>query len=202
MNKITLIITLVSIILLAWLIFIGISIGNFEILSISQIIEKNDLLNGKIAEASTLTSIDYPNSIEEMEERFDNYSIQKQKYEELSGFTTEENKDIYETKQYDIGYLWKLFGDYAKSSNLTISMDVKKTTGQLYDLNFNISGTYTNISKFIADLENNSDLYFRIYNFKMSGNGEIVSSAFTVKDVNINPSTITGTGTILNKNNT
>ena len=202
MNKITLIITLVSIILLAWLIFIGISIGNFEILSISQIIEKNDLLNGKIAEASTLTSIDYPNSIEEMEERFDNYSIQKQKYEELSGFTTEENKDIYETKQYDIGYLWKLFGDYAKSSNLTISMDVKKTTGQLYDLNFNISGTYTNISKFIADLENNSDLYFRIYNFKMSGNGEIVSSAFTVKDVSIDPSTITGTGTILNKNNT
>lgn len=193
-NKITLIITLVSIILLAFLAFRGINIGNFEVLSISQVINKNDLLNEKILEASTLTAIKYPDSIEKMEESFDNYSIKKQKYEEIAGFSVEKNKEIYETKQYDIGYLWKIFGDYAKSNNLTISMDVKKNSGNLYDLNFNISGTYTNISRFIADLENNSDLYFRIYDFKMSGNGQVVSSSFTVKEVNINPSTITGTG--------
>lgn len=187
-------IIIVSAILLFFVAFKGIKIGKFEVLSISQIIEKNDFLNGKILKASTLTSIDYPNSIEKMEESFDTYSIKKQQYEELSAFATEEKSDIYETKQYDIGYLWKIFGDYAKTSNLTISMDVKKSSGNLYDLNFNVSGTYTNISKFIADLENNSDLYFRIYNFKMSGSGEIVSSLFTVKDVNINPSTITGIG--------
>jgi len=201
-NKITLIITLISIILLAFVMFRGINIGNFEILSISQVINKNNLLNEKISEASTLTTIKYPDSIEEMEESFDTYSIQKQKYEELSTFTGEEKSDIYETKQYDIGYLWKLFGDYAKSNNLTISMDVKKSSGNLYNLNFNISGTYTNISKFIADLENNSDLYFRIYDFKMSGNGQVVSSSFTVKEVNINPTTITGTGLAAIKNNT
>ena len=73
-------------------------------------------------------------------------------------------------------------------------MDVQKNNSgreNYYDLNFNVSGQYVNISQFITDIENNSDLYFRIYNFKMSGSGEVVSSTFTVKNVNIDPSTIT-----------
>lgn len=80
-------------------------------------------------------------------------------------------------------------------------MDVKKSTGNLYDLNFAITGTYANICQFILDLENNSDLYFRIYNFKMTGNSEIVSASFTVKDVNIDPSTITGADIDTDTNN-
>lgn len=190
-NKISLIITLISIILLFFITFYGVKIGSFEILSISQLLDKNDLLNEKIEEVSLLTTINYTDSIEKMEEGFNDYLVQKKKYEELAGFASDKKQNLYETKQYDISYIWKIFGDYAKSNNLTISMDVKKGSSNLYDLNFDISGTYTNISKFIVELENNSDLYFRIYNFKMSGNGTIVSSTFTVKDININPSTIT-----------
>ena len=108
-------------------------------------------------------------------------------------FADEDKEEIYETKQYDIGYLWKIFGKYATSRNLRITMDVQKKSNKesLYDLNFNVSGEYVNISQFITDIENNSDLGFRIYDFKMSGSGDIISSTFTVRNVNIDPSTLT-----------
>ena len=193
-NKLTSIILLISIALLIIVMFVGIKIGNFQILSLSQLKNKNDELNTQIDTASKLTSIDYPSKIEQLEETYEKYTIEKEKYEEVSGFTDDEDKkEIYETKQYDIGYLWKTFGKYATSHNLTIGMEVQKSNNgeNLYNLNFNVSGQYVNISEFITDIENNSDLYFRIYNFKMSGSGETVSSTFTVKDVAIDSSTIT-----------
>lgn len=193
-NKLTSIILLVSIVLLIIVMFVGIKIGNFHILSLSQLRDKNDELNTQITTASKLTSIDYPSKIDQLEETYEKYTIEKQKYEELSGFTDDEDKkEIYETKQYDIGYLWKTFGKYATSHNLTIGMEVQKSNNgeNLYNLNFNVSGQYVNVSEFITNIENDSDLYFRIYNFKMSGSGETVSSTFTVQDVAIDSSTIT-----------
>lgn len=191
-NKVTTLIILVSIALLLIATLRGIE--KLQILSIAQLQEKNNELNDKINDASTLTSIDYPDNIETLEETYDKYEIQKQKYEELAGFTGEDGENVYESKQYDIGYLWRVFGKYATSRNLNIGMDVQKNSSgndNYYDLNFTVSGQYVNISQFITDIENNSDLYFRIYNFKMTGSGETVTATFTVKDVNIDPSTIT-----------
>lgn len=191
-NKITLIIFLLLVILLIIAVFNGIKIGNFQILSISELRLKNDELNKTISLASTLTSTEYPKTISTLEETYEKYNIQKQKYEEVSGFTENDSKEFYETKQYDIGYLWKVIGKYATSHNLKIGMDVKKANGQdIYDLYFDVSGQYVNISEFIKNLENNSDLYFRIDNFKMNGSSDIVTSSFVVKDVKIDPSTIT-----------
>lgn len=191
-NKVTTLIILVSIALLLIATLRGIE--KLQILSIAQLQEKNSELNDKINDASTLTSIDYPDNIETLEETYDKYEIQKQKYEELAGFTGEDGENVYESKQYDIGYLWRVFGKYATSRNLNIGMDVQKNSSgndNYYDLNFTVSGQYVNISQFITDIENNSDLYFRIYNFKMTGSGETVTATFTVRDVNIDPSTIT-----------
>lgn len=201
-NKIISIICLLLIILLIIIVaFKGIKIGNFKILSISELKLKNDKLNETITSASELTSVEYPKTITILEETYEKYNIQKQKYEEMSGFTENDEKQIYETKQYDIGYLWKVVGKYATSYNLTIGMKVQKTSGQnLYDLYFDVSGQYVNISEFIKNIENNSDLNFRIYNFKMSGSSEIVSASFVVKNVKIDPSTITSSTTLENNN--
>ena len=197
-NKVISIIFLVFAIILVVSLFFGIKIGDFKILSISELQQKNEDLDAKIETASRLTSIDYPENIEILEDTYEQYKIKKQEYEEISGFTQDDKKHIYETKQYDIAYLWKIVGKYATSRNLTINMDVKKTSEEsIYDLYFTISGEYVNISEFITDIENNSDLYFRIYNFKMSGSSEVISSSFTVKDVNIDPSTITNTNTTI-----
>lgn len=191
-SRISTIIILISIVLLTFVTIKGLKIGEFEILSISQMIEKNEHLNEKIEEASKLTTINYPDNTETLEETFQRYKIQKQKYEQLAGTTDKDNEEIYETKQYDIGYLWKVLGKYAEKRALTLSIDVQKNSGanSTYTFNFNVSGKYVNISQFITDLENDSDLYFRIYNFKMSGSGETVTSTFTVKNINIDPSTI------------
>ena len=195
-NNVITIIFLLLIVLFFTMIFAGIKIGDFQILSISELKTKNGDLDGKIEKAKTLTTIDYPQSVEKLEDTYEQYNVQKDKYEELAGMTDEDNKRMYETKQYDIGYIWRIFGKYATSRNLSISMDVKKSSGQnLYDLNFTISGQYVNTSEFISELENNSDLNFRIYNFKMTGSSETVTTSFTVKDVNINPSTIKSTTT-------
>ena len=193
-NKIVTIIILVSVALLAFAIFNGISIGNFQILSISQIIGKNNDLNVKIEEATNLASIEFPKSVETLNNSFEQYTIKKEKYEELSGISSKETIDLYETKQYDISYLWRILGNYAKDRYLTLQMEVQKASGvnNLYSFNFKVSGEYVNIIQFITDLENNSDLYFRIYDFKMNGNGTTITSSFKVENVNVDPSTIKG----------
>lgn len=196
-NRIISLIILISIILLAIMMFHGVKIGNFEILSIAQLKEKNDMLDKRIEAASQLTSVDYPKSISTLEKSFEEYSIKKEKYQDLTGDSVENIEEMYETKQYDISYLWRVLGKYAEKRKLDLGIDVKSenTNSSMYNLNFTISGEYTNIILFITDIENDSDLYFRIYNFKMTGS-EKVTATFTVKDVNINSSTITQSASV------
>lgn len=193
-SRITLLIMLISLILLIFIASYGIEIGEFKILSISKLIEKNDNLYEKIEEANELVAMDYPKELQELEETFESYQIQKQKYEELAGVTSEIGKEIYETKQYDISYLWRVLGKYAQKRGLTLGIDVKKDAAHesSYTFNFNVTGKYVDISQFITDLENDSDLYFRIYNFRMnsSNNGQTIQSTFTVRNINIDSSTI------------
>lgn len=192
-NRITIITILLSLILLVYAFLQGIKIGDFQVLSIFQLIEKNDALNAKIEEASELTTNDYNENVKTLEETFEEYKIQKQKYEDLVGVTSGITDEIFETKQYDIGYLWKVLGKYAEKRSVSLEINIQKSTTltSSYDINFTVSGKYVNISQFITDIENDSDLYFRIYNFTMSGSSEIVLSTFTVRNVNIDSSTIT-----------
>ena len=197
-NKITPIIILVSLALLVYTALYGITIGGFKILSIPQLIARNDTLNSRIEEASTLTTINYSDNIQTLEETFEQYKIQKEKYEQLVGVTEGITDEIYETKQYDIGYLWRVLGKYAEKRSVSLGIDVQKnnTAKSSYNINFALSGKYVNISQFITDIENDSDLYFRIYNFNMTGNSDMVSATFTVRNVNIDPTTITQNVTI------
>ena len=191
-NNITLLIILVSVIVLAYVGTEGIKIGEVEVLSISQLIEKNKQLDEKITEASRLTTTNYPDNVQTLEETYERYEIQKQKYEELAGVTNKNNEEIYETKQYDIGYLWRVLGNYATKRRVNLGIQVQKNSNgtSSYNINFTVNGKYVNISQFITDIENDSDLYFRIYNFKMSGEGELITSTFTVRNVNLDASTI------------
>lgn len=202
-NRIFLIVLILLIIILTIAMINGIKIGNFQVPSIKQLTNKNQEINEKIEKASNLTSIDYPNNVEKLEDTYEKFTLKKQKYEEMSDFTDEDGNNIYEIKQYDIVYLWELFGKYAKSNNLKIEMSVKSNGSKegFYDLYFTTTGKYTDISQFINNIENNSDLYFRIYNFKISGSGETITSTFTVKNVKLDSSTLQNNSTTTTNEN-
>lgn len=191
-NGITGIIVLISIVLLAYVSLEGIKIGKLELLSVEDLIEKNKSLESKIKEATQLTTINYPDNIGTLEETYDRFLVQKQKYEDLIGVTGNIDKEIYETKQYEIGYLWRLLGSYAEKRNVNLAIDVQKNNigNSMYNINFTVSGQYVNISQYINDIENDSDLYFRIYDFNMSGNSGTITAQFVVRNVNIDASTI------------
>lgn len=191
-EKVIMLVVLICVILVALLAIFGLKIGNFQILSVSQLIAKNEQVNNEIDEVTRITSDEYPKAIQELEATGETLKIQKEKYEQLSGFTSEEEQ-VYETEKYDIGYLWTVVGNYATKNNTSLVMDIKKTTGtDLYDLYFTVQGTYVHISQFITAIENDSDLSFRVYNFKLVPGSDNVNlkATFTVKDVNIDDSTL------------
>lgn len=191
-KNLILLLLLISIIFLVYMSLEGIKVGKFELLSVSKLIEKNDELEERIATASLLSTVDYAETEKKLEKSYEDYKIQKQTYEDLIRVTGETGSNIYETKQYDIGYLWKVLGDYAKKRNVNLGINVQKniTSESSYNINFTVSGKYVNISQFITDVENNSDLYFRIYNFRMHGEGEGVVATFIVKNVDLDSSTV------------
>ena len=98
-NKISAILILVFVVLLVVSMFHGISVGKFEILSIEQLENKNDQLNTKIDMASRVTTIDYPESIENLEDTYGRDLVQKQKYEELVDLGNASKDEIYEIGQ-------------------------------------------------------------------------------------------------------
>lgn len=207
-NKIVIILVLICAILLIIAVTRGIKIGNFQMASISQLIEKNQQLEVKIVETNNLTSMEYPNNIDKLEDTFKDYSERKKKYEQLTSITKEEDNEIYETKQYNIEYLWRIIGAYATEKKyegdegLTVALDVKKSnvSENAYDFEFTVTGEYTRISQFLIDVENDSDLYFRIYGFRIVGKEvkdeagnviKIISEAkFKIRNVGIDISTI------------
>lgn len=192
-NKVIIIILFISIILIVFLTIFGIKIGNIEIPSVSKLINKNNEVNSKIDKATELTSIDYPREITNLENTVNLLKVEKEKYEQISGLELENNSKMYETEKYDIGYLWTTLGHYANKNKIKIAIDVKKSIGtNLYDLYFTIQGEYVNISSFIIAIENDSDLLFRIYNFKLvPGTSDVyLKATFVVKDVNIDNATL------------
>lgn len=191
-NKVIFIVLLISFVLAICLAVFGFKVGNFEIPSISKMIAKNENINKNIEIVTKLTSSDYPNVVTKLETTIDNLKIQKEKYEQIAGFETDD-RQVLETEKYDIDYLWTIVGGYATKNNVNLAIEVKKSTGtDLYDLYFTVQGEYVEISDFITKIENDSDLAFRIYNFKLvpGSNNIKLKGTFTVKDVNIDGSSL------------
>ena len=191
-NKLVFISLILSIVLVICLAIFGVKIGKLEIPSISKLIDKNKQINSNIEQVAKLTSSDYPQQISNLESTINNLNVQKQKYEQLSGFSSGDEA-TYQTEKFDISYLWTTIGEYATKQGITLAMDVKKGTGtDLYNLDFSIQGKYAHITTFITNIENDSKLSFRIYNFKLVPGSDNVNlkATFTVKDVNIDDSSL------------
>lgn len=190
-----LIISIVSIILVCLLVLIGmqgISIGSFTIPSVSQLQEENDDLNSQAQQATLLASTSFTNKKSEVDSEAKKLEKAKSEYSDLTQVSTDNQMAAAsQIRVYDIGKLWTKYGNYAKREGIVIdivakdlqevnvngidsSTQDKKT--YLGNLSFTAYGSYVGIEEFVTEIEDDTELGFRIENFKMVSNSSGSSS--------------------------
>ena len=198
MKKLLILIVIALLTLLTVLtIFRGLQLGGLTILGIQGMKEKNSELESEIEQATKLASTDFPNALSEVENSEKELKEIKQKYEDMVAGTTENQlAQASQLAKYEQEKLYIQLDGHAKSEGVNISL-VAKPNGtvitldseqlHLYDIEFTAVGSYIGVTDFIADIEDDSTLGFKIENFAMESNGNNeVKATFICRDIIIN----------------
>lgn len=200
MKKILIILLIILLITLSYFaIFKGISLGNFEVLSVERIQEENDKLTQEIDQTEKLIHSDYIQKTDELQSSVDSLMNAKDEYVELAHVSSDKDL-INASKQeiYKIEYIWTRIGSHATSEGVELKLDITAgETGEEESKNllFTVTGNYIAVINFILSIEDDSQLGFRIENFKiLPGSGENGRQAtFTVRNVRIKQENATST---------
>lgn len=193
----------------------GVNIGGFQAYGITSLKQENENIDTKISEASKLTSTDYPSKLSELNKNGKTLLSKKEEYTDLTTYSTPDQVEAAnELDEYEVEYLWATIGNYATKEGIKIKMDISVAANggtsadgrKMYDLNFTAEGSYIGIALFLADIQDDSFLEFKIENFAMTGE-ETLKATFIVKDIpikieNITAQTTTDTETTNANNNT
>jgi len=191
MRKILLIIIIVLLFALGYTFLAkGMTFGSVQILSMKQIEEQNQSLNAKIEEANVKIDVDYPNKRSELENASKNMEKAEEEYLRYTNLSSDEDILAARTeKSYAIEFLWAKLGTHARNEGINLKLEiVSSSTGanNVNDLKFTTEGSYIAITNYIYAIENDSDLDFRIQNFKLLPfKGEILQGTFTVPNIGI-----------------
>lgn len=179
-------------------IFKGLNVLGADILSIEQIKMKNDELDNKLQKISTLTSVDYPKAIQDLEDSAKKLTIAKDEYNnKILNSSSENIEAATQTRPYETEYLMITLGNHAKKNKINLRYELRQASSgatKEYDINFTITGSYVSISEFVSSIENDSSLSFKIENFKLnpdSGNTETLQATFVVRGINIKVDNVT-----------
>lgn len=188
-------ITVISILLTVVIIICmvkGLTVGSFRILSISNIKQESLNLDNEVDELNNLKNVTYKKKIDDLQTATKDLTTAKQKYLDLASVSSDEEIQEANLEQtYAMEFLWNKVGLYATKEGVTLKWDVSSTgVNNKYTLNFTTTGSYVGVISYIYALENDSDLAFRIENFKMTASGENVTATFTVNNVAIKAETI------------
>ena len=188
-------ITVISILLTVVIIICmvkGLTVGSFRILSISNIKQESLNLDNEVEELNNLKNVTYKKKIDDLQTATKYLTTAKQKYLDLASVSSDEEIQEANLEQtYAMEFLWNKVGSYATKEGVTLKWDVSSTgVNNKYTLNFTTTGSYVGVISYIYALENDSDLAFRIENFKMTASGENVTATFTVNNVAIKAETI------------
>ena len=188
-------ITVISILLTVVIIICmvkGLTVGSFRILSISNIKQESLNLDNEVDELNNLKNVTYKKKIDDLQTATKDLTTAKQKYLDLASVSSDEEIQEANLEQtYAMEFLWNKVGSYATKEGVTLKWDVSSTgVNNKYTLNFTTTGSYVGVISYIYSLENDSDLAFRIENFKMTASGENVTATFTVNNVAIKAETI------------
>ena len=189
MKKI-LIITLMALLLIltVYTMVSGISIGPVEIPGIMGIVQKNDELDAKIAQANKLADTEYKRKLNTLTTNTKKLEDEKTKYQDLAAVSLESgNGTTGQVEKYEIEYLWTRVGNHATSEGVDVDMDVQTVEAAqgIYNLDFTVTGTYIGIQEFISAIENDSSLGFKIEQFSLTGSGDIITGKFICKNIMI-----------------
>lgn len=192
MKKILIGILIILLIVMAYfVIFRGISIGSFQVLGWEQIKAENDRLEEGITQTETLIHKDYRTKTDELEKSVSDLLSAKDEYYDLADISTEgEISQANKQETYRIEYLWTRIGSHATSEGVILKLDVTAgETGEsnVKNLSFTVTGNYIAIINFVTSIEDDSQLGFRIENFKIlpgsDTNGR--QATFVVRNVRI-----------------
>lgn len=189
MRKILISILIILLIIMAGLaIFKGISIGNFNILSISQIIEENSKLTNDIEDTKALMETEYQSKVESLNNSVSNMLKAKNEYLDLASISTKDEIEKATTVEtYTVEFLWTVLGRHATENNVNLNYTPKSDN----TISFNVVGSYTAIIKFVSAIENDSRLGFTIENFKLISSGESLQATFITRNVKVKSETTT-----------
>ena len=168
----------------------GVQIGGLQISSIMQIDENSKQLEGKIEELNSLIDVEYPKKINELDEARKEMKAVEEKYlNETNVSTDEEIQNALQIESYDIERLWAKVGIHANNEGVNLKLVLNASSSgsnETRDLAFTVDGSYIGITNFIYALEDDEELDFRIYNFKMLPyQNDILRATFNVRDVRI-----------------
>lgn len=156
----------------------GFSIGNINVLSLKGIKEKNDELDAKISEATRLAQVDFINRKNETSVSSKQLEEAKTTYEDM--VTVSSSEDVALASQivgYKVEYLWATIGTHATREGVVIKLDIVNGSGgdKIYNLKFTVTGSYVGITDFITDIEDDSNLGFKIEEFTMKPATQVIT---------------------------
>lgn len=183
---------IILLIITIYMCYSGITLVNFKVLGIKEIQKLNSDLDNQISIASRLISTDYPTELSNISKSIKELKSEKENYENLVTIGSDNQVQVTtKSKNYEIETLWVMIGRHAKKQGVTMKIELSNSntgTVGLYNLNFTVKGQYVGIADFINDIENDSQLGFKIENFKLvpEENTNILTGTFTCKDIRIN----------------
>lgn len=174
----------------------GIKISSFEILGVKQVEEQSQALKSKIEEVNTLIDVEYPKKISDLKKASNNMQTAKEEYLRYTNLSSDEQiLNAMQKKSYKIEFLWAKIGNHARKEGINLKFEiVSSSTGanNANDINFTVDGSYIAIINFIYAIENDTDLNFRIENFKLLPNqNEILQGTFKVRSITIEGNSLT-----------
>lgn len=175
------ILTILLIVMAVLVITKGLTIGNFKILSVKQIIEGNDKLTSEISQTEKLIRSDYPAKLESLDSNVSDLLAAKEEYQDLADVSTKSEINKATTVEtYTVEFLWTRLGRHATAEGVYLSYTPTNNS-----IKFTVSGDYIPILSFVSAIENDSKLGFRIENFKLIPGGNNLQAIFETRNINI-----------------
>lgn len=181
----------ILLILLVVSLFNGVHLGKITILSLQEIANKKEQIT--LSETNyDLENTKYQVALSKLNREKELFQTSKNKYEAISEETIRLINERNTQEKYSIEYIWIKLGNYAQECNLDIIVaepgnPIEETSEEKESIfQIQVKGTYLNVASFIYDIENDSELKFKLDNIKMEYlSGNRIQAEFNVRDIAI-----------------